>query len=949
MTPFLQQLAKQLIENHKNDLNNVCIILPNHRAILYLKKYLSELIDKPTWSPQILSIDDFVFETTHLQKCDNVEILFELYSIHCNIANKEDARIFDDFIQWGNMILSDFEEIDAYMVDAEKLFQYLSEEKAIELWNVEGMPLTQREQNYITFYQSLSIYYNLLKEKVLNENKAWSQLAFRVFNDKFDDYFKVYNNKHFYIAGFNALTTSEKSLIKKISLNAPTEIFWDYDEYYLDKKNEAGAFLRENFKSFGNPKNQSEQSFKENKTIHCYALSNDVGQAIETCKIIQENDFNPDETAIILNDESLLMQILNFLPDAFTQLNITMGYSFKNTQLYECLTCFLDLHASLLKNDKKYYYKNLFSFLQHPVFKSFINTMYQNSYKTLEYNIKQFAKGNSPFLSIEDISETIFKDIQDVYEALKVLLIHWDGNLKNAIYALDFFVKNLIKCYEQENDLLNLEYLLQVQKNINKIEGFVMKYPDMQSGIKSISFIFKQIFSYISIPFSGEPLGGLQIMGLLESRLLDFKNIIMVSVNEGVIPKNAIQKTFIPFNIRKIFGLPTISEQNSITAYHFYRTIQRSENIHLLYNCQETSGVGFSEKSRFITQLELELPKYNDKIQFFNHSESLTKASFEPLYAPVIQKDEKVIAALDEKAKQGFSPSAINTYNDCTLKFYFNYILKIKTKEELAEDIDSAILGTIIHKTIEVLHSRYVNCILTEEIINLIINEVEPKLIESFQEKLVKGNYKTGYNYLLFHAAKKYILNFLNKEKEYVKDNYVILSQEVNLHRYLELTINETTKTVLIKGFADRISSDDNFISIVDFKSGSVEEADAKIQDFNAYIDTKYNTKQKSIAFQLLTYSWLYSNNNQKSKPVESVIIALQKNANKLPLRINKSENITTEILDGFEELLRKIFTEMYDTTIPFKATDDHKKCDFCDFSELCKWKSPKNQSISED
>lgn len=948
MSPFLQQFAKQLIENHNANFENVCVILPNRRAILYLKKYLSELLHQPTFAPKMWSIDDFVFETTHLQRCEKVDLLFELFEIHRNIA-ADKARSFDSFIQWGDIILNDFGDIDAFLVNANEIFSYLTEAQAIKLWNIDGSPLTEKELDYLDFYKSLSTYYNLLREKVLQNNTAWTQLAIRLFCEKFDDFFRPFQEKSFYIIGFNALTTAEETLFKLIQKNANTKIIWDFDEYYLQQHHEAGLFLRENFKTFGKPNNiEDYQFFKQKKEIHIYGISKNIGQTLQMSHILQNSaKFNSEETAIILNDETLLTPALNALPDSCTNFNITMSYPLKNTQLYECIDTWLTIHTTACKNNNQFYFKDLFKFLQHPITQRYINSTRPQNIDDISKSILKFQESSIPFLTSEDIRDKIFSKNKTLFNTIENVFIPWNNSLANAIIGLLCLIENLKQVFENEGDTLNSEYSFQIFKTINRLQEMTHRFSNIDTGVQSIKLIFNQIFHTISIPFAGEPLNGLQIMGLLESRLLDFKNIIMLSVNEGLIPSNSFSKTLIPFDIRKNFNLPTISEENAIVAYHFYRLLQRSDTIHLLYNSANSSTVGSNEKSRYITQLAFELPKYNPNISVIEHPETIPNISQKQLLLPIIKKDENIVSRLDEIAQKGFSPSSINLFLECRLKFYFSNILEISEPDELKEEVDAALLGKIVHKVLENLHAPFINRKLEVENVDILLKKVEDELESCFETMWQGGNYRTGRNNLLYHVAKQWIISFLKYEKDLCRGNYVVMEQEVQLEQWITINSNGTEKKVKIKGIVDRICRENGIIKIIDFKTGKIEDSDVEIKDFNGFLDNC--TKKPKAAIQLFIYLWLYSLSTNNTQPLAAAIISLQKLSKKFELTIEKETTISNEILQQTETLLKNIVEEIFDKNQPFAATDDHKTCQYCDFFELCRWKNAKNLQTNED
>ncbi|MDR0363738.1 MAG: PD-(D/E)XK nuclease family protein [Bacteroidales bacterium] len=945
MIPFLKEVASQIFDEQSNNLQDVHALVPNRRAILYLKRYLSGLSDKPLWSPKMYSIEDFVFEATGLQKCDTVDLIFELYAIHRNIAD-QDARSFDYFAQWGEQLLKDFNDIDFYLADAKKLFSYLSEAKAIERWHIDGGELTESEKKYLEFYNSLATYYNMLREKMILKEKAWQGLAYRLFTEKFDHYFEKFSNKPFYIVGFNALTKAEEEIFKNIQRNAPTKILWDADEYYVNNlRHEAGHFLREYRKKFG--KNfHLQQNFKSEKNISIVGISKNIGQAIEAGKILSEiadDTEAPDNTAIILNNEEELFPTLGFIPEKYEKFNITMGYPLRLTQLFSFFVKWIDLHLST-ENDRANRFRferNLFfDFLRHPVLQNYIQTDFFNKTSVLDKNIEeQYHKANA-FVSPADIEIAIFKDLEELFSALSFIFESWDNSFEKAASKLQEMIVFLYGNYVAKDDAINLEILLQLNNATNRLKEIGKKYSDGIS-MQSILFIFNRILQSVKIPFTGEPVSGLQVMGMLETRLLDYKNIILLSVNEGIIPSEGRNSTFIPFDIRRHFQLPTKAENNAVSSYHFYRLLQRAENIHIIYNAEPDSGVSSGkEQSRFVTQLLQELPRYNPNIRITSKIENITPTISKKERRFSIEKTKFAMKRLDEMAEKGFSASSINDYLSCPVDFYLKWLAKVPEVSEYQSGVDAKTFGTVIHAVIQKTHQHLLNKPLCPDDIDPVFSTYKDELEKQFTKHWQGGDFKRGENFLILISAQDYLNAFLKKERQEIREaneaglSYEIIGQELLVSDHLTIKTFSGEKLICIKGFIDRIVKIGNTIKIMDFKTGQVKNGEVNLKDINVLIEKKSYPK----AIQVLIYTWLMRRNNKipSNYNVEAGLFSFRRIQDGfLPLKINDTVLFDENQFIVTEQILKDTLEEIYNPKIPFTFSEKEDAHQYSQFKLL--------------
>jgi len=912
-------------------MQDVHILVPNRRAILYLKHYLSEISNCPPDLPHFHSIEDFVFETTRLKQCESIDLLFELYAIHRNIADS-DARSFNDFIQWGEQLLNDFSDIDYYLVDAQAIFSYLSDAKAVERWHIDGSELTDNEKKYLEFYRSLHSYYALLKEKMQTEQKAWAGLAYRHLYENFDQCFESFAGKPFYIIGFNALTKVEEGIFNKIRRNTPTTFLWDSDEYYVNNPHhEAGHFLRKHPATFGTPV-ESQQNFKSPKKIVISGCAKNMGQMIAAGTVlsqIPEMTNAPDDTAIVLNDEKLLLPMLSHIPQKYERFNVTMGYPLQYTLPYNFINTWIQLHLSATKSQNAPYSFNkkaAFDLLQHPLLRDYLSfKMSEEALKIFKKNISNSHKKANAYFTLFTIEQDIFTNLSDHFAELRFAFepLYGSSDFMDKIAKMTALLRSL---FLEKEDVINMEFLFYLDSIIARLQEINKHYSDGIT-IQNLFYIFSRLLKNIKTPFSGEPIGGLQVMGMLETRLLDYKNVILLSVNEDIIPSRKKTSTYIPYDIRLQFSLPTHYDHHAVEAYHFYRLLQRAENIYIFYNTDSGSGVGAKEKSRFISQLLHELPTYNPDIEIVENEESnnITLSTETPLTIP---KSPFALKRINEIAQTGFSSSLINEYLHSPIDFYLKYIVAIPETQDFSDGIDARIFGNIIHETIEQTHRHLIGKQLVANDIMPIFERYKSVLEQIFEKNWAGGEYHKGKNLLQFIVAEDYIRSFLEYEKDEIeaanRENlpYSILLQEQKVTAPIKISIGDECKEIMLKGVIDRVVKIGNVFRIIDFKTGNVENRDIKINDTVRFAEEKYSPK----AIQLLMYSWLMRASQQvpDTSDLEAGIISFRRlNHGFLPLCISENENVSEDALNLITNILIEILQEILNPDIPFTASDE--------------------------
>jgi len=942
---FLEKLTDTIYARYGEDISKICFVLPNRRAGLYLKKYLALKIKKAIWAPSIFSIEDFVCHITGLQKADPTELLFDFYNIYVSFEG-EKAQSFEEFMNWAQILISDYNDADMNLADTVALFQYLNEAKAISKWNLEITPLTKHESDYLRFYNSLSKYYTRLTTHLLAKNIAYQGLIYKKAAENIDEYVKKNEYSNIIFAGFNALTASEEKIIKTLSLSAKAEIFWDADNYYVNNRNqEAGTFIRK-FKDDWGLKdfNWIDDSFAtDEKNITITGVPLHIGQAELAGQLLSEMTeelANSENTALVLADESLLIPMLYAIPENVKDINITMGYPLKDSPVHSLFSNVFTLHENSKKyssaNTIRFYQKDIVNLFNHPYFR-LISSNSKDTFQTSKF--LDSLKTNRIFQKQEEIinelkdtfAASFFNNVNDNPLLLLEMFVLLIGHVRDTLIAN--------KKYDQKNSDIDIEYLFHYAVIITKIRNLLNEYHFIKD-IKTLRKIFTGLVETSTIPFYGEPLKGLQIMGMLETRSLDFENIILLSVNENILPAGKFQSTFVPHDIRKEMGLDTYKQKESIFAYHFYRLLQRAKNVQIIYNTQ-TNDFGSGEKSRFLTQIIKELPVYNSKIKI-EEKLLINENSLSGLDEPIIiSKSEEIIDELKMLAEKGISPSAMNTYISCSLRFYFQYVEKIEEIEETAETIDAATLGSTVHYVLQELYKEYVAKVVNAEDIRKMPALVEKLTEEGFIKNYPQGDIKTGKNLLIAKVAIKFIQNFLQQEAKFLEDmkqsnKYLSI---VGLEERCETNIHIKTNTgeaipIKVKGFIDRVDLVDGALRIIDYKTGLINKNELKFDSWEELISEPKLAK----SLQLLTYAYLY-NKKHNSENVSTGIITFR-NMSKGFLSVSCPESTDSIIykqkLEKIEEALISLISEIFNNKIPFAQTDDLAICRNCPFAGVC-------------
>ncbi len=903
MVTFLQETLADIKKNH-SDLSEITFILPSKRAGGFLMHELKKEASKTQFAPRIISIEEFIEEVSNVAIIDNTELLFKSYEAYLKTTSIIEKDDFETFSTWANTLLNDFNEIDRYLVEPEPFFNYLASIKTLERWGVNDEQ-TQLITNYLGFWKSLPEFYENIQALLLQENIGYQGMVYREAVANLEYYMNANGTKTHIFIGFNALNTAEQLILQELLETGNSSAYWDADNYFFqDTKHSASYFIRKYITEWNYFKNNEPKfianNFEKPKHFQFVEVQKNVGQAKyvgELLSQLSEEEIN--KTAIVLGDENLLVPLLYSLPPNLKSVNITMGVSLKN---FPAVVFFELLFTIHLRNSETLYYKNILSILNHPLG----NDLLPKAHSLAD----DLAKNNLTHISPQELFE-LSRDQQN--PMLKLLFEDWKNDGKTAVRNALQILSELQKIYI--NHTIDRTVLHQLTTVFSKIEALAQKYPYLKS-IKTTLALFSELAASTSLDFEGDAYSGLQIMGVLETRVLDFENVIITSVNEGIFPSGKSNASFITYDLKQQFKLPLYNEKDAIYTYHFYRLLHRAERITLFYN-NHSEGISTGEKSRFIRQLEIE--KHSAHI--IDKRILSPRVQLKPLSLKQVNKTEAVLQRLREIAEKGFSPSALTSYIRNPLDFYFQKILKLSEFEEVEETVAANTLGTIVHDTLETFYQPLENSILSIENLLRMKELIPDEVTKQFKKTFKGGTFSKGKNLISFEVAKRYISNFIDREIADIKAGNIIKIIKIETDLTLEMPIAELNFPVKIHGKVDRVDEYNGQLRIIDYKSGLVNQGDVELVDWDELgQDYKF-----SKAFQILTYA-LMMNKEIPINNAEAGIISF-KNLGSGFLKFgikeksgsrNKSQIITSETLDDFTIELKKLIMEICDSNMPF-------------------------------
>jgi hypothetical protein len=913
MISFIKSVLVDLQKKHLK-LEDLYFILPSKRAGVFLKHHLSTLIVQPIFAPQILSSEEFVEELSGLQNLPNTDLLFRLYETYKALTNEEEQESFESFSKWAQILLQDFNEIDRYLIPQEHIFDYLNAIKELHHWSLDP-DQTDLVKNHLKFWKQLKNYYTAFTDNLLQSKQGYQGLIYREAVDNLESYMDNCKGKIHVFLGFNALNTAESQIIQGLLKNDLAHIYWDIDKAFIDDAiHDAGLFTRQHRKQWNyfetQPFNWVSNHYNEPKNIQAIGIPKLVGQAKYIGQLLEElteKETNLSNIAVVLGEEQLLLPVLNSIPKNITKLNVTMGLPLQFVPLASFFEQLFTVHKH---NPKQFYYKDVIGLLSHPSVYPLFETTPTNASSAIVANIQ---KNNTVYITVHELKELTSSH----KELIELLFQSWNDNPETALkYCSELILKMKANFdSEKQNHSLELEYLYRFNTLFNQLSELDTTYKHLKS-IVALQSIYKELLSSETLDFKGEPLEGLQIMGMLESRVLDFETVIISSVNEGILPSGKTNNSFIPFDVKIENKLPTFKEKDAVYTYHFYRLLQRAKNVYILYNT-EIDALKGGEKSRFLTQLEVEGIHDIKNTIISPDVPIIEQKLIEIIKTPSVIEQIKVLSG------KGYSPSSLTSYIRNPMDFYYDKILGIKEFDEVEENIAANTLGSVIHNSLEDFYKPLEGSILTVEHLKDFKSRTKQMVTKHFEELYNKGGFSQGKNLIIFEIAQRYISNFLNLELESIKQGNEIKILSIEADEAINIKIEGLDFPIKLKGKVDRIDSFNGMTRVVDYKSGKVEQNKVEIVNWED-LTSDYDKYSKS--FQILCYAYMMRQQNLIQLPIEAGIISF-KNLSEGLLKFGKKASsharskdqlITNETLDNFEIELKKHITEICNPKVNF-------------------------------
>ena len=928
---FTDRLAHFIKENDF-DLRKLVIILPSERASKYLVKSLVSVYEKPIFSPEITTIDRWV-KRYSLPIIDKTRLLLYLFEIYQKTPEGKEAT-FEDFLTWGTMLLSDFEDIDRYMLDHAKVFKNLKAIKELESWNIDDDKLSVSQQKFMEFWDRIPVYYEGLHLKVRANDYITSALAYRKIAEDID-LIKDREGKHFIFAGFNALSTSELTIIKKLKNLKQADYIVDVDDFYFkNQAHEAGTFIRKNLQTLEiqKPTFVQNELLEKELAIDIVECAQHTGQvkvaATELAKLSQEEI---NKTLILLADESLISSMVKNIPANVGKANITLGLPLNQTPVKTWVELLFEIQENKGRfKTQAIYHKDLQRIINHV----FTISAFGLKEKQALINVEQETiRKNKIFQNVANLPLDA-----KVMELLELMNTDWKNDwqlamdcvrkintlLLNLMPSTAAFERNILAIFDEA--LVGFQQIL--SENIPYF------------NLRSFKLLFFQHWNKKSIAYHGNPINGLQIMGLLETRLLDFENIMVLGLNEGKLPSTNPIKTIIPMDLRYGLGLPSTRDKQGIYAHHFYRLLNQCKKLTLTYTTA-IEQIGSNEASRYITQLELELTRSNPKIHINRHFYNVPFPQEKMQALNEIQKTPEIITRLDAFFERSLSASAMNKYLACPLDFYYRYLADLGEDQDVEEELEANTFGTFIHDTLEELYTPYAHYTsdgtkktptpppLSVSGIDTMISQYKQILHKQFM-KHFNGDeslFLKGKNLLSYEMAMAITRNLLMEEREFVNKSSEpidIIMLEMKLTKSIEIEVNGTKKLIHFSGLVDRIDKVGNNYRVIDYKSGKVTEKDVKFKKLDTPILSFKNCKH---AVQLALYC-LFFKERFNHFPAEAKIISLVDV--KANYNLNIEDGTTEDVCNSLVDLVTDIITELYETEEVISHNPDSKYCSYC-------------------
>lgn len=954
MQSFLQLVAHDLYTKIGNDLSRTVLIFPNKRANLFFNEYLASESDQPIWSPAAMSISDLFQKLSVQKKGDPILLVCELYKVFKEETMSQET--LDDFYFWGELLISDFDDVDKNLVDADKLFSNLQalknlmddyefldkeQEEAIQQFfqNFSIERRTELKNKFISLWDKLGTIYHRYRENLEAQGIAYEGMLYRNVIERLDTDVQLKYDKYIFV-GFNVLNKVETKFFQLLKDADKALFYWDYDIFYTQqiKKHEAGEFINRNLKLFPNELPASYfDSLKNPKKIRYISASTENAQARFLPEWIRSTfsaQYEEKENAVVLCNEALLLPVLHSIPQEVKNVNITMGFPLAQTPVYSFINAAMELQTKGYRSDTgRFSYEAVSAILKHPY-----TQQLSAKAEALERELTQTNRFYP--LPSELKQDDFLANLFTPRSGIRALCDYLIGLIKD--------ISTIYRKESEYNDIFNQLYRESLFQSHNKINRI---YDLIESGILNVRTdtlkrLISKVLTTSNIPFHGEPAIGMQVMGVLETRNLDFRNVVLLSLNEGQLPKAGGESSFIPYNLRKAFGMTTIEHKNAVYAYYFYRLIQRAENITLLYNTS-SDGLNRGEESRFMLQLLVEGPHEITREYLEAGQSPQSTKEIEIEKTPEVM--DRLFRAYDTANPHSFtlSPSALNAYLDCRMRFYYHYIAGLRTPDEVSAEIDSALFGTIFHLSAQLAYTELTangKMINKEDLERLLRDDVKLQeyVDQAFKKELFKvaPDEKPEYNGLQLINSKviaSYLKQLLRNDLHYTPFEMVAMEKKV----WEKITVNTSRGelTLRLGGTIDRMDAKEDTLRVVDYKTGGSPKAPANIEQLFTPAETRPN-----YIFQTFLYAAIMC--RQQSLKVAPALLYIHRASSESyspviemgePRKPKIPVNNFTFFEDEFRERLQTLLEEIFDENEPFKQTEEIKKCGYCDFKAICR------------
>lgn len=954
MQRFLEAFAGYLYQKHSHELSGICIVLPNRRSGVFLKAYLQKFLDKPVIGPRITTINELIQSLSELQMADRlllISILYDIFRKHTGTS-----ETFDEFYFWGETLLADFDDVDKYRVNAGDLFRNVAELKEVDrhfdyltdaqksvlqhFWGtLRDWENHSQERDFVSFWNNLLPVYEAFRKTLLEKGMAYSGMIYRDVTDSMDAKGKLLTCNRYLFAGLNALNACEIRLMDWCRQQGKADFFWDYDDYYLENaSNDAGRFLRSNLSRFPAPPDfQLETSpFSRPKKVDIISVNSSFGQSQAIPRFIREVQAGRagrfDQTAIVLADESLLFPVMGAIPESVGTVNVTMGYPVKNSPV----SGFLNLLSLLIRNSsapekgkRGLYYRLVSDILNHQLLAGVEGEKVKEAQR-------RFISENRIYISPEELE---FSPLHHTIFTLPVLTENYPAYFKEILEHLYTFFSG------DPGHLMIRELIYHLYFAMGKLET-LLQDEWIPAGVTVSGNVFfrlmNQYIGKLSVPFEGEPLSGLQVMGILETRCLDFENIIIIGLNEDIWPRSSSGTTLIPYNLRKAFGLPGIDDQDAMYSYHFYRLVQRAGRISATWSSVR-EGLSGGEMSRYAFQL-----KYLSPHAVIESSLDFPLVNIHPL--PIIVKSGPEISSQLLEGNAGghlLSPSAINTWLTCRLKYYFRYVLGIEEPEEVLEDIDRRSFGNIFHKAVEYLYQPFVGQVVEKEMLQQLKKDrlkIDTAIKRAFATEFyrlpdeeVPGLELEGKALLIHSTIRSYLHNLLNRD--IATAPFVIHSLEKSYRTTITVNVDGEDHDIRIGGKIDRLDEVNGRIRVIDYKTGNLSGSDLACNQLDELFEPDTKNLKKEI-IQALVYSYILKKDFFGDKQVTATVYAILKLNDETfhpEVRVAKQVMEIGNLMPQWEELLKELLSEIFSAAGTFTQTSDGDRCRYCPYTEICR------------